>query len=414
MRYVIIGNSTAAVGAVEGIRSVDGTGEIILISKEPEHTYARPLISYLLCGKTTREKMRYRPADFYTKNKARLVFSEVTRIDAASKTVTLAGGQLEHYDKLLVATGSRPFVPRMDGIETVEHKTTFLSLDDALAIQTAIRKDTQVLIIGAGLIGLKCAEGIWEQVQSITVVDLADRVLPSVLTPDAARLVQRHIEEKGIRCILADSVQSFDGQQAVLKSGKTIAFDLLVVAVGVQPNSGLIKEAGGAVNRGIVTDERMQTTLADVYAAGDCAESFDLTTGTQRVLAILPNAYAQGECAGINMAGGAKEYPGTAPMNAMGLLGLHLVTAGSYDGTPLIASPTQSDGGYRQFYEKDGVLNGFILLGDIRRAGIYTSILKDRTPLAQLDPKRLLERPQLLAFSKADRIEKLGGVPLGH
>lgn len=408
MKYVIIGNSAAAVGCVEGIRSQDKDGSITIISKEPYHTYSRPLISYLLYGKTDRERMKYRPDSFYEEMGCTVMLGkEAVRIDSAAKQVVLDSGEAVPYDKLLVATGSKPFVPPMEGLDAVKQKFTFLSLDDALALEKAITADSRVLIVGAGLIGLKCAEGIADKVGSITVMDLADRVLPSILDEAGAQMVQRHIEQKGIQFLLSDSVQRFEDGTAHLQSGKTVPFDIVVVAVGVRPNVELVQQAGGAVNRGIQTDTLCRTSLPDIFAAGDCAESLDVTTGQQRVLALLPNAYMQGECAGMNMAGGEKEYDNAIPMNAIGFFGLHMITAGSYDGEDYTV---QADSGYKKLVTKDGVLKGYVLIGDVARAGIYTAMVRERTPLEQVDFELLKEKPQLMAFARAERAKKLGGV----
>ena len=145
MNYVIIGNSAAAVGCVEGIRQVDQKGKITIISDEPYHTYSRPLISYLLCGKTTEELMRYRPDDFYQTNKVETILGQkVTKIDPDAKQVLLESGKTVSYDKLLCATGSSPFVPPMKGLETVEQKFTFMTLDAATALQKAITPASNV------------------------------------------------------------------------------------------------------------------------------------------------------------------------------------------------------------------------------------------------------------------------------
>ncbi len=227
MKYVIIGNSTAAIGCVEGIRSIDKFSQITLISSEKYHTYSRPLISYLLQGKTDADRMKYRNDDFYKENKCTCLLDRtVSKINIEEKTVSLTNSGTVPYDKLLVATGSKPFVPKMKGLENVKNKFSFMSLDDALALQKKLKKSSRVLIIGAGLIGLKCAEGIQDRCKSITVVDLADRVMPSVLDEEAAEIVQKHIEKNGINFILSDSVDEFNGDAATLKSGKTVEFDI--------------------------------------------------------------------------------------------------------------------------------------------------------------------------------------------
>lgn len=400
-KYLMIGNSTAAVGGIEGIRSVDQTGQIVVLTTEPHHTYSRPLISYLLEGRTDRERMKYRPSDFYEKNGVQLHVAEATALDAAAKVVTCADGTQYGYEKLLVAAGSRPIVPRFSGLDTVEKRFTFMSLDDAAALEAALTADARVLIVGAGLIGLKCAEGIAGRCGSITVVDMAERVLPSVLTAEAAAPVQAHLErELGLRFILGDSVSGFAGNVATLASGGTVEFDILVVAVGVAPNVELVKAAGGEVGRGIITAPTSATTLADVWAAGDCAESFDLAAGKSRVLALLPNAYQQGHTAGVNMAGGAASFDCAIPMNAVGFAGLHIITAGV---TTEEARITADGGNYKALFTGDGLLKGFILVGDVARAGIYTRLIREQVKLDTINFDMIAERPQLMAFAAADR-----------
>ena len=401
MKYVIIGNSAAGIACVEGIRSVDADGEITIISDEPFAAYGRPLISYYLLGATDRHRMLYRPADFYEKNKVRALLGvRAEKIDAAAQKVVLRGGEEIPYDKLLVATGSRPFEPPMEGIGGVKNKFNFMTLQDALSLEKVLSKRKNVLIIGAGLIGLKCLEGILERVKSVSVVDMAGRILPSILDDAGAAVVRRELEGKGAKFYLSDSVAKFEGNTAHLKSGKEIPFDILVVAVGVRPNTELVKDAGGEVSRGIVTDEKQQTSLQNVYAAGDCAESFDITSGARKVLALLPNAYRQGYTAGVNMAGGEAAFANAMPLNAIGFFGSHVLTAGTYEGESFV----QAEGNvYRKFFCKDGVLKGFILVNSPERAGIYTSLVRNKTPLSEVDFKSLEGAPNLAAFPQAAR-----------
>ena len=410
MNYVIIGNGTAAVGTIEGIRAVDPEGPITVISEEPYHVYGRPLISYMLLGKTTEDKMlQYRPTDFYEKNGVKaLLGRKAASIDAAAKTVVLEDGEKIPYDKLCICTGSRPFVPPMAGLDTVEDKTSFMTLDDAKHLDAMLgtEHDKRVLIIGAGLIGLKCAEGIYQRVKELTVIDLAPRILPNVLTEVPASIIQKHIESKGVKFLLEDSVEQFEPHTAHLKSGKTVDFDVLVVAVGVRPNTELAAGAGCEVNRGIVTDARSATTVPDIYAAGDCAISHDITADTDRILAILPNAYMQGETAGHNMAGDPHEFTKAVPMNASGFMGLHMITAGSYEGETYLE---QDEDHYKLLITRDNHLVGFIMIGDVDRAGIYTSLIREQTPLDTIDFDLIREKPQLMAFSRAERAKKLGG-----
>ena len=405
MKYVIIGNSAAAVGCIEGIRKTDTKGEITVISDEVHHTYSRPLISYYLLGKVTKETMRYRDENFYKDNNVTALLGEkAVKID--KKEVTLESGKTVPFDKLLIATGSSPFVPPMKGLDSVENKFSFMKFDDALALENVLTPASKVLIVGAGLIGLKCAEGIGRITKDITVVDLADRILSSILDEEGADLMQKHLEEDGMKFHLSDCVETFDNSVAHLKSGKEVVFDVLVLAVGVRPNTELAQNAGAAVEKGIVTDETQKTTLDNVYAAGDCVLTEDVTFGGKRILALLPNAYMQGEVAGINMAGGKAEFTNGAPMNAIGFNGYHILTAGTYTGEAI----TEKDGeNYKKLFVKDDLLKGFILMGNVARGGIYTNIMKKKIPLSSLDSS-ILGTPNLSAFSEGERKRMLGSL----
>ena len=407
MRYVIIGGSAAAIGCIEGVRSVDKTGEIILITGETEWNYSRPLISYLLEGKTTRDKMWCRPDSFFTRNGVTVKAGVLaTTLDAGDRTVRLSTGERLAYDRLLAATGSRPFVPPIPGLETVERTFCFQTLSDASALAEALRPESRVLILGAGLTGVKCAEGIRGLCAQIAIADLAPRVLPAVLDDTAAAMVQARMEEKGVRFYLNDSAAAFRGNTARLQSGTELEFDVLVTAVGVRPNTQLVADAGGAVDRGILVDGRCATTLPDVYAAGDCAQGYDEVSGEKRMLPLWPNAMLQGETAGINMAGGRADYTQGIALNASGVFGLHMITAGSYEGESFTV---QRDGSYKRLVTADGVLKGVIMVGDVSRAGIYTDLIRKKKPLSEIDFDLIRESPQLMAFSQKDRRVQLGG-----
>ena len=407
MRYVIIGGSAAAIGCIEGIRSVDKTGEIILITRETEWNYSRPLISYLLEGKTTRDKMWCRPDSFFTRNGVTVKAGVLaTALDAGDRTVRLSTGERLAYDRLLAATGSRPFVPPIPGLETVERTFCFQTLSDASALAEALRPESRVLILGAGLTGVKCAEGIRGLCAQIAIADLAPRVLPAVLDDTAAAMVQARLLEMGVGFYLTDSAAAFRGNTARLQSGTELEFDVLVTAVGVRPNTQLVADAGGAVDRGILVDGRCATTLPDVYAAGDCAQGYDAVSGEKRMLPLWPNAMLQGETAGINMAGGRADYTQGIALNASGVFGLHMITAGSYEGESFTV---QRDGSYKRLVTADGVLKGVIMVGDVSRAGIYTDLIRKKKPLSEIDFDLIRESPQLMAFSQKDRRVQLGG-----
>ena len=359
-QYVIIGNGVAAIGCIEGIRKEDTQNKIIVNSEEPHPVYCRPLISYYLEGKTDLEKMAYRNPNFYDEMNCEVLYGrKAVRIDNTTKQITLNDETIIPYDKLCIATGSSPFIPPFAGLETVEQKYSFMTLDNMLELESAIDKDSKVLIIGAGLIGLKCAEGLKDRVCSITVCDLAERVLSSILDSDCAAMMQKHLEANGIQFMLGDSAVSFDQNTALMKSGKTVNFDILV-------------------------------------------------------LAILPNAYMQGNCAGINMSGGTAIFDKAIPMNSIGFFGLHVMTADSYyttdEGGELYEEKTENT--LKRLFTRDGYLTGFILIGntDTSRAGIYTSLIREHTPLNSIDFETLKRGEISTAFSYEKRKHIFGGV----
>ena len=407
-QYVVIGNGVAAVGCIEGIRSVDKDSKITVVSEENYPVYCRPLISYYLENKTDPERMNYRGADFYEKMGCDVFYGKkVIQIHTDSKNVVLDDGAKLPYTEVCVATGSAPFVPPFEGLDTVEKKFSFMTLDDTFALEKAINKDSNVLIVGAGLIGLKCAEGLHGRVASITVCDLADRVLSSILDTDCAAIVQKHLEVNGIQLMLGDTAVQFENNLAHMKSGKTVKFDTLVLAVGVRANTALLKEIGGNVNRGILINDRMESSIANIYAAGDCTEGNDISSGQKRILALLPNAYMQGHTAGVNMAGGNDVFDKAIPMNSIGFFGLHIMTAGTYKGEMY---EEKIDGTLKRLFTKDGLLKGFILIGKTERAGIYTSLIREKTPLNTIDFDTMKKVASSVSFSAENRRKKFGGV----
>ncbi len=407
-RYVIIGNGVAAAHCIEGIRSIDKESPVTVVSEEKYPAYCRPLISYFLEGKAEPARMNYRSGDFYEKNGCTVLFGKTAvAVDPEEKTVCLNDGSSLPYTALCVATGSSPFVPPTEGLDSVENSFTFLTLDDAIALKKAATKESRVLIVGAGLIGLKCAEGLFPLVREITVCDLADRVLSSILDNECAERMQKKLEQKGINFCLSDTVARFDKNTAHMRSGKTICFDILVLAVGVRANTALIKNCGGDVGRGILIDEHMRTSLPEIFAAGDCTEGMDASFGKSRVLAVLPNAAMQGRCAGINMAGGEAVFDNAVPMNAIGFFGLHALSAGSDCEGEIYEEKDEYH--LKRMFIKDNRLTGFMLIGNVERAGIYTSLIRERTPLDTLDFERLKRTPTTTAFSSDERRHKFGG-----
>lgn len=390
VHYLIIGNSAAAIGAVEGIRKIDKENRITIISDEPYHTYSRPLISYFLSGKVEEDEMLYRELDFYQNNnvEARLG-TKVTWIDFENSEVVLESQEKVGYDRLLIATGGKPFIPPAEGLDKRDIYT-FSKLNDVKAIKNVCRPGTKAVVIGAGLIGLKAAEALIKLQVDVTVVELAGRILSTVLDETAARIVQKHLEMHQIRFILNNTVRSFNGDHKVssvtLSDGITIECDFVVAAVGVVPNIDIFKNCPIQINRGIITDRYMRTNIENVYAAGDVCESYDSIYNTNRVVPILPGAYRQGETAGQNMAGGEVEYEGGFAMNSIGFFHLPMITAGicsQHEEEFEVINQVGSDGDwYRKIVLKDNRIQGYIYLNRIDRAGIITNLIKEKVDVS--------------------------------
>ncbi len=411
MSYVIIGNSAAGIAAAESIRKFDQKGKVTIISDEPHNTYGRPLISYFLKGTSTAGTMHFRKPPFYTDNGIDTIFGHAA-VKIADKHVVLDNGDKVSYDKLLLATGSVPFVPTISGIEGKDNVFTFLKYDDAIALKAVVKKDSRVVIVGGGLIGLKAAEGLHTLCDDITVVEFADRVLAAVIDKQGGTIVSDHLENNGIKCILNNTVDTLRDGEVLLKSGDVLPCDFLIVAVGVRPAITLAKNFGLTVNRGIVTNTHMQTSVPDIYAAGDCVESYDILDGTQKILALWPNAVRQGRIAGASMAGHADElFDGGMPLNSVGFFGLKVMTCG-------IINPADESGyeivriakgqQYKKFVMQNNMLKGFILINAPNRAGLYTTLIRDGVDLATIDGD-ITNGIGLINFKPEERAKKIGG-----
>lgn len=428
--YLIVGNSAAGISAAEAIRRSDAKGSIMMVSPEPYEAYGRPLISYLLEGKVDEAHLSYKDAGFYARNAIETQFGAgcaAVALDAAAHTVTLENGQVIGYKSVLVATGSIPFTPPIEGLGGRSNVYSFLTLDDAKQAWAAALAATEqahaegrrsrAVIIGAGLIGLKAAEALVHHVDDVIVLEMAPRILPAVLDDDGAAILADALRERGIVCmpgITADKVMGEGdcARSCHLTNGETLDFDFMVAAVGVRPNSQILIDAGAKVERGVVCDHRMRTSLPDVYAAGDVTQTVDVLDGAKRPLALWPNAVEQGSVAGAQMAGakGADVFEGSFAVNAVDFFDLSLLTSG-------IINPDPADGydvnvivdgdAYAKFVTKDDRLFGYILLNRPDNAGIYTAVIRAATPISSLAGGFFDDSPTNIAFSDEDRWERL-------
>jgi NADPH-dependent 2,4-dienoyl-CoA reductase/sulfur reductase-like enzyme len=392
MNYVIIGNSVAAIGAMRGIRSIDRDGTITVISRERYTAYGRPLISYLLGGLIGEKRMAYLPEDFYAANRINLLLgAEAVDVDSAGKVVSLKDGDRIPFDRLLIATGGDPFVPPIEGLPDRERVFTFTTWDDAAKLKGSADDIEHAVIIGGGLIGLKAAEGLHLLGKKVTIVELADRVLSAAFDRPAGRLIATKMKANGIEVITEDTVVRIDGEGAVisgvtLKSGDCLPCDTLIVAIGVRPAAGFLKGSGIGINRGIVVDDRMETSVPGIFAAGDVAEARDFFSSRKNPMPIWPDAYIQGDVAGTAMAGQTKQYAGGLAMNSIEFFKVPTISMG-------VTNPP-ADGGYevltfqdpvnycyRKIVTQGSCLVGAVLVGTVDRAGIFAGLIRERVDI---------------------------------
>ncbi len=411
MNYVIIGNSVAAVGAIRSIRSIDQQGNITVISRERHSAYGRPLISYLLGGLITEKRMSYVPTDFYEKNRINLLLnSEVVSVDGKKSLVKLAAGDTITYDRLLIATGGDPFVPPIEGLAGKEKIFTFTTWDDAAKLKGIADDIRHAVVIGGGLIGLKAAEGLHLLGKKVTIIELADRILSAAFDRPAGRIVAKKMKANGIDVITEDTVVSIEGDGpdingVVLKSGDYIPCDTVIVAIGVRPAAGFLKGSGIEVNRGIVVDNRMETSQKGVYAAGDVAEASDFFTSVRNPMPIWPDAYIQGDIAGASMAGSEKEYAGGLAMNSIEFFKVSTISMGITN----LSNPAEFEVltyqdlesyTYRKIVLQGTRLVGAVLVGNVERAGIFAGLIREKVDVSALKEHLLAQDFGFIHLSK--------------
>jgi NAD(P)H-nitrite reductase large subunit len=400
MDYVIVGNGVSAIGAIEGIRLHDTTGKILVISDEEVPTYGRPLISYYLSDKIKFETLPYRPEEFYKKNNVEMKLgSRVLSIDTTARELLIDSGEKVAYGKLLVATGGAPVKPDLPGIDG-PGVYNFTTVAHAEALRELVDKVNKVVVIGAGLIALKAAEGFAEKGADVTIV-VRSRIMRTYFDETAGELIVEHLEKNGIHFMQGTGTREIvrynDGSIKGVETDRGfVDADVVIVAAGVRPNMGLAVQAGIATDKGIRVDDFMATSDPDVFAAGDVAEAKDLLTGEYTVRPIWPNAYSQGRYAGLNMAGADKPYTGGMSMNSITYYGLATISVGEtnpgdQDGYETEIYLDRDKSIYRKLLFKDHKLAGCILIGEIDAAGFYTSFIKNGFILDAEARKRLME-----------------------
>ncbi len=403
MKHVIIGNGPAGVVAAETIRKHRHQDEIVLIGDEPVPPYSRMAIPYLLVGNIDEAGtyLRKDPAHF-DQHRIRQVQGRVTAIDTAKRRVALSDGQAFEFDRCLIATGSVPVRPPISGLDSPFVQTCW-TMEDARRILQLAKPGARVMQMGAGFIGCIILEALAKRGVKLTVVEMGDRMVPRMMGPAAGGLIKDWCATKGVRVLTSTRVEALEPAQplrARLSDGSTEEFDLVIQATGVRPNIGFLSNTPIRCLQGVVVDERQQTSVEGIYAAGDCSEAFDVASGTTIVSAIQPNAVDQAYIAAVNMAGRRIASRGVTQINVLDTLGLVSTSFGQWQGVPdgdHVELTDKANFKHLRLEFKDDVMVGSNSLGMTEHIGVLRNLVEGRVKLGawkdelMRDPTRLME-----------------------
>jgi len=386
MKHVILGNGPAGVIAAETIRKHAPRDEILLIGDEPEPPYSRMAIPYVLAGSIGEE------GTYLRKGKDHFVAQNITLRTGRAKSVDkravlLDDGTTLAFDRLLIATGSSPAKPPVEGIDLPGVHPCW-TLADARKIMVLAKPGARVLQMGAGFIGCIIMEALASRGVELTVVEMGDRMVPRMMGEGAGGMIKRWVESKGVKVHTSSRVEAIqkngNALSVRLSNGVKVDADLVISATGVKPNIGFLQQSGITCAHGVVTDEYLQTNVQGIYAAGDCAEALDLASGKHIVSAIQPNAADEAYCAGMNMAGRKMALRGVTQINVLDTLGLVSTSFGEWQGVPGGEHAELSDEVNYRFLRLEfggDVLIGANSIGLTEHVGVLRGLIQSRVKL---------------------------------
>ncbi|NLF03283.1 MAG: NAD(P)/FAD-dependent oxidoreductase [Anaerolineales bacterium] len=377
MRYAVIGDGVAGTMAAQALRNADSSAEVHIFSEEPYPYYRRPMLWEFIAGQVEQDAIFYRPLTWYDEHSIALhLATSVATLAPQEHRLGLADGSTIAYDRLLLATGARPFIPSCMGAE-LAGVFTLRTLHDALAIKAYAAQSSTCVVIGGGLLGLETARALTTAGLDVTVVEYAPYLLPRQIDSDGAAVLQALLEQQGLHIICNAQTDVILGAGAAstirLKDGRTLPADIVLFSTGIRPETSLAQTAGIETNRGVIVDRHLQTSAPDVYAAGDVAE-FE-----GRVYGIIPPSIEQARIAAANMVNaGSATYAGTVPTTTLKIAGADLTSLGDAlereDTCQVLHRSGPTPGQYRRLVVRDGRLIGAVLLND----------RKDVRPVSQL------------------------------
>jgi len=405
MKHVIIGNGPAGVIAAESLRRADPAADVVLLGDESGPPYSRMAIPYLLTGKIDEAGTHLRKnAGHYKRLGIRLMKGRAKKVDTKARRVTLANGKKLPYDRLLIASGAHAVQPDVPGIESPNVHRCW-TLADARAIAKKAKPAARVVQLGAGFIGSIILQALAERGVKLTVVEMGDRMVPRMMTAKAGNLIRLWVEKKGVQVHVNARVESIakaakGAMEVKLSNGRTLGCDLLICAAGVRPNVDFLEGSGVKIGGGILVDERMQTSVPEIYAAGDVTEAAGFYSGKPVLNAIQPNAADQARIAAANMLGAHAAAQGSLAINVLDTLGLISSSFGQWqgveggDGVELVDEPGFR---YLSLQFKDDTLIGATSIGWTEHVGALRGLIQGRVRLGGWKARLLQDPTQFMA-----------------
>jgi nitrite reductase (NADH) large subunit len=390
MKHLIIGNGIAGLNAARAIRESDGTAEIAMVSDEKFPPYSRPMICQVLDGSQPHAKLPLYSEDIYEALQVTPVLgARAVALDVDARTVRLADGRQLDYDRLLIASGADARRLKVPGAE-LDNIFTMRTETDVRRQLAAVDGARQALVLGGGLVGFKAAYGLLRQGLPVTMLITSGYPLAMQVDEIAGRIIQNELEANGLTVRVGVSAVGFEGNgrvtRAALDNGERIDCDLVVIGKGVLPSLDFVPRERVTVDLGIVVDDYLQSSVPDVYAAGDTAEAVDIARQRRWVNAIWPEAAVQGRIAGQNMAGRRVRYPGSLSRNVMRVYDLDVMTLGYANPGPdedlrTVRFGGQDHGYYRRLVFRGDLLVGAVLINRIEQGGVLRALIENRVSI---------------------------------
>ncbi|TAK50152.1 MAG: NAD(P)/FAD-dependent oxidoreductase [Xanthobacteraceae bacterium] len=382
---VVIGNGMVAARLVEELsRHALGRYAIAVVGDEPRLAYNRVLLSSVLAGEVTSQEIELKTAAWWREHGVTVRYGcRAAAIDAGRRRVILADGSLLPFSKLVFATGSRSLRPNLPGIE-LPGVLTFRDAADAAMISAASGPGARAVVIGGGLLGIEAAYGLAKGGARVTLIHLMDRLMERQLDAPAAALLQNKLAALGVDIQLVAETARIDGQNraeaVMLKDGRRIAADLVVVAIGIRPNTELAQGAGIACRRGIVVDDGLETSMSGIYAIGECAEHRGVCYG------LVEPGYEQARVLARRLAGSDVAYAGSVVCTNLKVSGVNVFSAGDFlgeaHGSEALTLTDRANGVYRKLVVAGGRLTGAVLIGDTLDAPWYFRLIQASADIA--------------------------------